>query len=118
MQLRYALYRQAWFGTSTKCSWFLLVHAVIARDNCEQSYNFSTPIAAPSAEQARSFDLNSGKQLQKHDQLVELCRTTILPVYMYGCETWSFTVGEERRLRVFGPKRVGMTGEWRRLHYE
>jgi hypothetical protein len=58
---------------------------------------------------------------------VELYRTIILPVYLYGCETWSFTVGEERRLRVFenrvlgkifGPKRDGVTGEWRRLHYE
>jgi len=46
---------------------------------------------------------------------------------LYGCETWSLTLREERRLRVFenrvlrrifGPKRDEVTGEWRRLHYE
>jgi hypothetical protein len=50
----------------------------------------------------------------------------ILPV-VYGCETWSLTLREERRLRVFenkvpriifGPKRDEVTGEWRRLHNE
>ena len=53
-------------------------------------------------------------------------RTIILPV-LYGCETWSPTLREERRLRVFGnrvlrrifgPKRDEVTGEWRRLHNE
>jgi hypothetical protein len=52
-------------------------------------------------------------------------KTIILPVVMYGCETWSVTLREEHRLRViqkrvlrriFGPKRDEMTGEWRRLH--
>ena len=41
-----------------------------------------------------------------------------------GCETWSLTLREERKLRVFenrvlsifGPKRDGVTGEWRKLH--
>jgi hypothetical protein len=51
----------------------------------------------------------------------------ILPVVVYGCETWSVTLREERRLRVFdnrvlrkifGPKRDGVTGEWRKLHNE
>jgi hypothetical protein len=50
-----------------------------------------------------------------------------LPVVLYGCETWSLTLREERRLRVFenrvlrrifGPKRDEVTGEWRRLHNE
>ena len=50
-----------------------------------------------------------------------------LPVVLYGCETWSLTLREEHRLRVFenrvlrrifGPKRVGLTGEWRKLHNE
>jgi hypothetical protein len=56
-----------------------------------------------------------------------LCRTIILPVVLYGCETWSLTLREERRLRVFenrvsrrifGPKRDQVTGEWRKLHNE
>ena len=49
----------------------------------------------------------------------------ILPVVLYGNETWSLTLREERRLRVFenrvlrrifGPKRDGVTGEWRKLY--
>jgi len=52
-------------------------------------------------------------------------RTTIFSVVVYGCETWSLTLREERRLRVFenrvtrrifGPKRDKVTGEWRKLH--
>ena len=51
----------------------------------------------------------------------------ILPVVLYGCETWSLTLREERRLRVFEnrvlkrlfePKRDEVTGEWRKLHNE
>ena len=54
-------------------------------------------------------------------------RTIILPVVLYGYETWSLTLREERRLRmfenrvlrrVFGPKRDEVTGEWRKLHNE
>jgi len=50
-----------------------------------------------------------------------------LPVVLYGYETWSLTLREERRLRVFenrvlrriyGPKREEVTGEWRKLHNE
>ena len=41
---------------------------------------------------------------------------------MYGCETWSLTLREERRLRVlrrvFGPKRDEVTGEWKKLYNE
>jgi hypothetical protein len=46
---------------------------------------------------------------------------------MYGCETWSLTLREEQRLRVFenrvlrrifGPKRAEASGDWRRLHNE
>ena len=58
---------------------------------------------------------------------IKICRTIILPVVLYGCETWSLTLREERRLRVFenrvlgrvfGPKRDEVTGEWRKLHNE
>jgi len=58
---------------------------------------------------------------------IKIYRTIILPVVLYGCETWSLTLREERRLRVFenrvlrkvfGPKRDEVTGEWRRLHNE
>jgi len=58
---------------------------------------------------------------------IKIYRTIILPVVLYGCETWSLTLREERRLRVFenrvlrrvfGPKRDELTGEWRKLHNE
>ena len=58
---------------------------------------------------------------------IKTYRNIILPVVLYGCETWSLTLREERRLRVFenrvfrrifGPKRDKVTGEWRKLHNE
>jgi hypothetical protein len=58
---------------------------------------------------------------------IRIYKTIILPVVLYGCETWSLTLREEHRLRVFenrvlrrilGPKRDEVTGEWRKLHNE
>jgi hypothetical protein len=58
---------------------------------------------------------------------VKIYKTVILPVVLYGCETWSLTLREEHRLRVFenrvlrrifGPKRDEVTGEWRKLQNE
>ena len=56
---------------------------------------------------------------------IKIYRTLILPVVLYGCETWSLTLKEERRLRVFenivltrifGLRMGEVTGEWRRLY--
>jgi len=56
---------------------------------------------------------------------IKIYKTKILPVVLYGCEAWSLTLREERKLRVFenmvlrrlfGPRRDELTGEWRRLH--
>ncbi|KAJ4439480.1 hypothetical protein ANN_07604 [Periplaneta americana] len=56
---------------------------------------------------------------------VRIYKTVILPVLLYGCETWTLTLREEHRLRVFenkvlrkifGAKRDEVTGEWRKLH--
>ena len=53
---------------------------------------------------------------------IKIYGTTILPVVVYGFETWSLTLKEERRLRVlrriFGPKRDEVTRKWRKLHNE
>ena len=58
---------------------------------------------------------------------INVYRTIILPIVLYGCETWSLTLRKERRLcvfenmvlrRVLGPKRDEVTGEWRKLHNE
>jgi hypothetical protein len=54
-------------------------------------------------------------------------KNIILPVVLYGCETWSLTIREEYKLRVFenrvlrrifGPKRYGVRGGRRNLHNE
>ena len=51
---------------------------------------------------------------------IKIYRTIILPVVLYGCEIWSLTFREERKLRVFenkvlrrifGPRRDEVTGE-------
>ena len=58
---------------------------------------------------------------------IKIYRTVILPVVLYGCETWSLTLRVERKLRVFEnrvlrrifrPRRDEVTGEWRKLHNE
>jgi len=58
---------------------------------------------------------------------IKIYGTIILPVVLYGCETRSFTLREERRLRVFenrvlwgifGSKRDEVTGKWRKVHNE
>jgi hypothetical protein len=58
---------------------------------------------------------------------IKINRTIILPVVLYGCETWSLILREECRLRVFenrvlrrifGPKREEVTGERRKLRNE
>jgi len=65
--------------------------------------------------------------LQSKNLKIKIYRTTILPVVLYGCETWSLTLKEVNKLRVFenrvlrrifGPKRNEITGEWRKLHNE
>jgi hypothetical protein len=57
---------------------------------------------------------------------IRLYKIIILPLVLYGCETWSLTLRQEHRLgvfenrvlRVFGPKRHEIMGGWRKLHYE
>jgi len=58
---------------------------------------------------------------------IMIYRTIILPLVLYGCETWSLTWREEWMLRlfenmvlrrIFGPRRDEVTGEWRRFHNE
>ena len=71
-------------------------------------------------------NLLSSRLLSK-DLKIEIYRTIILSVVLYGCETWSLTLREERKLRIFenivlrrifGPRRDEVTGEWKRLHNE
>jgi len=68
-------------------------------------------------------NLFSSSLLSKHVK-INVYRTIILPVVLYGCETWSLTLGEERKLRVlekrvlrrvFGPNRDEVTGGMEKL---
>jgi hypothetical protein len=72
------------------------------------------------------FSLLSFRLLSRNVK-VKIYETISLPVVLYGCETWSLTLSEEHRLRVFenrvlrrifGPKRDEVTGELRKLHNE
>ena len=81
-------------------------------------------------------ETGTGQQVaQFHERLMmmmmkykdKIYRYIILPVVLYGCETWSLTLREERRLRVFenrvqrrisGPKTDEITAEWKKLHKE
>jgi hypothetical protein len=71
-------------------------------------------------------NLFSSRLLSKNVK-VRIYKTIILPVVLYGRETWSLTVREEyeqgvfhnRALRrIFGPKSDRVTGGWRKLHNE
>jgi hypothetical protein len=70
--------------------------------------------------------LFSSRLLSKNIKII-INKTIILPVVLYGCETWSLTLREEHRLRVFenrvlrrifGLKRDEVTGGCRKLHNE
>jgi hypothetical protein len=65
--------------------------------------------------------------MRKFFNMIKIYRSIILPVVLYGCESWSLTLREESRVRVFenrvfrrvyGPKRDEVTAEWRKLHNE
>ena len=68
-------------------------------------------------------NLLSSRLLSKNLKIkIYIYRTIILPVVLYGYETWSLTLRKERKLRVFenkvlrrifGPRRDEVTGDWR-----
>jgi hypothetical protein len=71
-------------------------------------------------------NLLSSRLLSKNLK-IRIYKMITLPVDLYRCETWSLTLREEHRLRVFqnrvlrrvfGPKRDKVMGEWRKLHNE
>ena len=71
-------------------------------------------------------NISSSRLLSKNLK-IKIYRNIILPTVLYGCGTWSLTLREERKLRVFenmvlrrifGPRRDEVTGEWWRFHKE
>ena len=68
-------------------------------------------------------NLSSSSLISKNLK-IKIYATIILPVVLYGYETWLLTLREEHRLRVFenrvlrrifGPRRDGVTGEWKKI---
>jgi hypothetical protein len=66
-------------------------------------------------------------RLLSNNVKIRIYKIIILPAALYGCETSSLKLMVEHRLRVFekrvlrrifGPKRDGITGCWRKLHNE
>jgi len=88
--------------------------------------NTPPPTGDPSRRVVYFRNLLSSRLLSKNLK-VKIYRTIILPVVLYGCETWSLTLRGEKKLRVFenmvlrrifGRRRDEVTGELRRLHNE
>ena len=88
-------------------------------DGCDDSYH-TFCLMPPLLEIPKGTvqNLLSSRLLSKHLK-IEIYRTIILPVVLYGCETWLLTLWEERKLRVFenmvlrrifGPRRDEVTG--------
>ena len=92
----------------------------VTRPQCVKSRLKSGNACYHSVQDLLSFSLLS-KNLN-----IKVYRTIILPVVFCGFETWSLTLREERRLRVFqsrmlrifGPKRDEVTGKLRKVHNE
>jgi hypothetical protein len=66
-------------------------------------------------------------QLLSKNIKIRIYKTTILPVVLFGCKTWSLTLREEHSIlvfentvlrRIFGPDSDELTGDWRKLHNE
>ena len=72
------------------------------------------------------LNLLSSRLLSKNFR-IKIYRNIILPVVLYGCDTWSLILREERKprtfentvlRRIFGSRREEVMEEWRRLHNE
>jgi len=93
--------------------------------NCEMSRNFNQKYVK--SKRAIIFVFLHLELLLCFFIKIKIYGTIILSNVLYGCETWSLTLREERRLRVFenrvlrrifGPKRDEATGKWGKLHNE
>jgi hypothetical protein len=85
-------------------------------------------VPPPSEESTRNYQRGIyGRNIKYSTSLRSIYETIILPVVLYGWETWSQTLRKEHWLRafedrvlrrIFGPKRDEVTGEWRKVHNE
>jgi hypothetical protein len=96
-------------------------------DQCVSSRGLQAMLGKKTANSSNSVipKLQFMKPLGLRELLCKICRkeliiANLLPVVLYGCETWSLTLREKHRLRVFenrvlrrifGPKRNDVTGD-------
>jgi hypothetical protein len=108
-----------------KVAEFKYLGATLTDQNCIQEEIWSRLNSGNACYHAVQNLLSS--HLLSRNVKIKICKTIILPVVLYGCETLSLTLMEEHRLRVFknkvlrrifGPKRDEVTGGWRKLHNE
>ncbi|KAJ4434083.1 hypothetical protein ANN_16403 [Periplaneta americana] len=101
---------------------------VTPKNNAETDQKKKKKLTRSLAEKKLPTGKNGGPKkssLLSKNLKVRIYKTVILPVVLYGCETWTLTLTGEQRLRVFenkvlrkifGAKRDEVTGEWRKLH--
>ena len=94
----------------------------------EYSYNSTHHLGHNRASNGNTlpfFTYNYIIELYCTESKINIYRNIILPLVLYGCETWSLTLTEERRLRVFenkvlrrifGRDKDEVRREWRKLH--
>jgi hypothetical protein len=106
-----------------------LIHGLVSTSACRtksQYAGFKSRLKSGNACYHWVQNLLSFSLLSK-DFKINIYRTIILLVILYGCKTWALTLREEGRLqvfennvlrRIFGRKRDQVTDDWRRLHNE
>jgi hypothetical protein len=86
----------------------------------------TSSVVQPVASRSIEYAIPATRLLPKNIKL-RIHKTVIMPLILYGCETWSLTLRGKHRLResdnrvlrrIFGPKRDEVTGDWTRLHGE
>ena len=99
----------------------MLTFQMLSTEFCENPSSGGCALPHRRMDMIRSivtFELLSSRLLSKNLK-IKIYRTIILPVILYGCGSWSLTLREERRLRVFengvlrrifGPKRDDIMG--------
>ncbi|KAJ4431606.1 hypothetical protein ANN_20205 [Periplaneta americana] len=98
-------------------------YMIMSRD--ENIRNGNIKIGNLSFEEVEKSKYLGATSAVKKNLKIRIYKTVILPVVLYGCETWPLTLREEQRFRVFenevltkifGTKRDEVTGKWRKLH--